>query len=152
MRVGLGADHAGCGLKDALAVHLAARGHQPVDFGTGDPSVSVDYPRYAEAVARAVAAGEIDLGILCCGTGIGMSIAANKVPGVRAALVHDVTTARLARQHNDANVVTMGARLIAPALAAELVDAFLDAAFEPRHQRRLDLVAGIESGGRGGPA
>ncbi len=152
MRVGLGADHAGYDLKDSLVAHLAARGHQPVDFGTGDSSVSVDYPRYASAVARAVAAGEVDLGILCCGTGIGMSIAANKVPGIRAALIHDVTTARLAREHNNANVVTMGGRLIAPTLAAELVDAFLAATFANRHQRRLDLISGIENGGRGGPA
>lgn len=149
MRVGLGADHAGCGLKDALAAHLAAQGHEPVDFGTGDPSVSVDYPRFAEMVARAVAAGEVDLGVLCCGTGIGMSMSANKVPGIRAALVHDVTTARLAREHNNANILAMGARLIAPALAVELVDTFLGATFEPRHQRRLDLISGIESGRRG---
>lgn len=152
MRVGLGADHAGCGLKDALAAHLVARGVQPVDFGTGDPSVSVDYPRFAEAVARAVAAGQIDLGVLCCGTGIGMAIAANKVPGIRAALVHDVTTARLAREHNNANIITMGGRLIAPAFAVDVLDAFLDATFQSRHQRRLDQISGIESGGRGGPA
>lgn len=144
MRIGLGADHAGCALKAVLAAHLAARGHEVVDFGPSDPSVSVDYPDYARAVAQSVASRALDLGVLCCGTGIGMSIAANKVDGVRAALVHDVTTARLARQHNDANVVCMGARLLAAPFAVDLLDAFLAESFEPRHQRRLDKITAIE--------
>lgn len=146
MRIGLGADHAGCALKAALAAHLAAKGHEVVDFGASDPAVSVDYPDYARAVAEAVASGSVEIGVLACGTGIGMSIAANKVEGIRAALVHDVTTARLARLHNNANVVCVGGRLIAPALAAECLDAFLAVSFETRHQRRLDRITAIEKG------
>jgi ribose 5-phosphate isomerase B len=144
MRIGLGADHAGCALKVALSAHLASQGHEVVDYGTFDPDVSVDYPDFARAVSLAVASGSVDLGVLVCGTGIGMSIAANKVPGIRAALVHDVTTARLARLHNGANVVCMGARLLAPALAIECLDWFLAESFEVRHQRRLDKIAAIE--------
>jgi len=149
MRIGLGADHAGCALKAVLAAHLSESGHLPVDYGTSDPAVSVDYPVFAEAVAGAVASGEVDLGVLVCGTGIGMTMAANKVRGIRAALVHDVTTARLARQHNDANVIALGGRLVGAGLAIEIVDAFLSAAFEPRHRRRLDLIAAIEARTRG---
>jgi ribose 5-phosphate isomerase B len=108
--------------------------------------VSVDYPDYARAVAEAVASGAVGLGVLMCGTGIGMSIAANKVPGVRAALVHDVTTARMARRHNGANVVCMGARLLAAPLACEVLDTFLEESFEIRHQRRLDKIAAIDGG------
>ena len=146
MRIGLGADHAGCALKARLSAHLAGKGYEVIDFGTRDPSVSVDYPVFALAVGEAVASGRIDLGVLVCGTGIGMSIAANKVKGVRAAVVHDVTTARLAREHNDANVVAVGARLVAAPLACDILDTFLDARFDPRHRRRLDLVAAAEQG------
>jgi len=144
MTIGLGADHAGCDLKDALAVHLSGRSCKVEDFGTNDPAVSVDYPQFARLVAQAVAAKEIDMGLLVCGTGIGMSIAANKVQGVRAALVHDATTARLARQHNNANILVVAGRLLGPTLAREIVDAFLGADFEPRHQRRLDLITDME--------
>jgi len=144
MRIGLGADHAGCALKAALAARLAAQGHEVVDYGASDPAISVDYPDFARLVAEAVAVGSVDLGVLACGTGIGMAIAANKVPGIRAALIHDVTTARLARLHNGANVVCMGARLLAPPLAFECLDAFLAESFDPRHQRRLDKIAAIE--------
>lgn len=144
MRVGLGADHAGCALKARLAEHLSRAGHEVVDFGTRDPAVPVDYPQVARAVAEAVARGEVQRGILCCGTGIGMSIAANKVAGVRAALVHDVTTARLCRQHNDANVLCLGSRLLAPELARELVDVYLGTDFEPRHQGRVDQIRDLE--------
>ena len=146
MRIGLGADHAGCALKATLAAHLAAQGHVVVDFGTTDPAVSVDYPDYARPVAEAVSAGSLDLGVLMCGTGIGMSIAANKVLGIRAAVVHDVTSARLARRHNGANVLCLGARLLDPALAIDCIDAFLGESFETRHQRRLDKISGIERG------
>jgi len=144
MTVGIGSDHAGCGLKDAIKAHLSESGVDVRDFGTNDPDVSVDYPVFARLVAEAVAAGKADVGILVCGTGIGMSIAANKVPGIRAALVHDVTTARLARQHNNANILAVAGRLIAPDLAFEIVDTFLNASFEPRHQRRLDMIADME--------
>jgi ribose 5-phosphate isomerase B len=144
MKVALGADHAGCPVKDALASHLKEAGHEVDDLGTRDPAVPVDYPVYAEAVARAVTEGRAELGVLVCGTGIGMSIAANKVPGVRAALVHDTTTGSLARRHNDANVVCLPGRLLDAAAATAALDAFLGAAFEPRHQPRLDLIAGLE--------
>jgi len=147
MKIGLGSDHAGCGMKACVVGHLIAAGHEVTDFGTQDPSKSVDYPVYAGLVARGVASGQFDLGVLFCGTGIGMSIVANKVPGVRAALVHDVTTARLAKIHNNANVVALGARLIAPELAIELLDVFMSCSFEQRHQRRLDLISEIENGG-----
>ena len=144
MVVGIGADHAGYGLKERLKVHLRTRGFEVVDLGTDNGEQSVDYPVYAERVATRVAEGVLDLGVLLCGTGIGMAIAANKVPGIRAATVHDVTTARLAKAHNNANVLTMGARLVAPELAIEILDAFLDAGFEPGHSRRLELIAEIE--------
>ncbi len=149
MRIGLGADHAGCELKNVLASFLSEAGHQVTDYGTNDPAISVDYPRYAEPVARSVVSGQNDLGILVCGTGIGMAIAANKVDGVRAALIHDPTTARLAREHNDANVIAIGARITTPELALDLVRAFLGASFEARHRRRLDQVAQIEANGSG---
>jgi len=144
VKVAVGADHAGCTLKAALADHLRGLGHEVLDFGASDPLVSVDYPVYALAVGKAVASGDAELGVLVCGTGIGMSIAANKVQGVRAALVHDATTARLAREHNNANVFVVGGRLMAAPLAVELLDVFLSTSFEPRHARRLELIASIE--------
>lgn len=147
MKIGIGSDHAGCGMKAHIVRHLTAAGHEVVDFGTNDPGVSVDYPVYAARVSRDVASGNLELGVLVCGTGIGMSIAANKVDGIRAALVHDVVTARMARQHNNANVVALGARLIAPEYAVELLDTFLSTQFEVRHQRRLDIISQIENGG-----
>jgi len=145
MTIGLGADHAGCELKSTLAEHLTASGISTRDFGTTDSSISVDYPVYARGVGQAVAERKVDLGILVCGTGIGMSIAANKVPGIRAALVHDVTTARLARRHNNANILVVAGRLIAPGLAFEVVDAFLAAEYDSRHDKRLDLIADMET-------
>jgi len=147
MKIGIGSDHAGCGMKAHIVRHLTAAGHEVVDFGTNDPGVSVDYPVYAARVSREVASGNLELGVLVCGTGIGMSIAANKVDGIRAALVHDVIAARMARQHNNANVVALGARLIAPEYAVELIDTFLSTQFEVRHQRRLDIISQIENGG-----
>jgi len=146
MKIGLGSDHAGCGMKARLIGHLKAAGHEVTDFGTDDPGRSVDYPVYAALVGRSVASGSQDLGVLVCGTGIGMSIAANKVPGIRAALVHDITTARLAKAHNNANVVAFGARLLAPEMAIDLLDTFMSTSFESRHQRRLDLISEIERG------
>src|SRR5687768_17091918 len=120
MKVALGADHAGFELMNALKQVLDQLGMQYTDLGTNSPA-SVDYPDFAEAVARGVAEGEFDRGILVCGSGIGMSIAANKVPGVRAAMVNDTESARLMRQHNDANVIALGARLIPEDRAAEIV-------------------------------
>lgn len=144
MTIALGSDHAAFRMKAHLASALAARGYQVLDVGTHS-EMSCDYPDFAAAVGAAVVRAEAALGVLVCGTGIGMSIAANKIPGIRAALVHDPVTARLARQHNDANVLCLGARLLAPEYAEELLLAWLDAAFEPRHLRRLDKIAALES-------
>jgi ribose 5-phosphate isomerase B len=148
MRIAVGADHGGYGLKVALAEHLRTVGHEVEDLGTDDGRVSVDYPRYAEAVGRAVAAGRADLGVCVCGTGIGVSIAANKVDGVRAALVHDVTGARLAREHNHANVLCFGGRTTGALTAVEALDAFL--ATRPahgRHDRRVKEIEAMERTG-----
>ena len=148
MHVALGADHAGFELKDALKRVLDELGITYHDFGTSSPE-SVDYPDFAEAVARGVAARAFDRGILVCGSGIGMSIAANKVPGVRAAVVGDVDAATLARQHNDANVVAIGARLTPADRAAAIVRAFLTTEFAGgRHAGRVQKIAGIEASGR----
>lgn len=134
--VAVGSDHAGFHLKDAVAAHLRGRGVEVVDLGTNSPE-SVDYPDYGAAVGRAVAGGDAELGVAVCGSGIGICMAADKIPGVRAGTVHDETSARLARQHNDANVICMGARLIGEAVALAAVDAWLDASFEGgRHARR----------------
>ena len=145
MRIALGADHAGLSLKDALRAHLEGAGHAVADLGTYGPE-STDYPDWAAKVGGAVAAGEADFGILVCGTGVGMAMAANKVHGVRAACCNNEFIARLARQHNDANVLTLGAREIALPHAASIADLFLATAFEGgRHQRRIDKIAGLES-------
>ena len=125
---------------------LAERGVVVADLGTA-PGERVDYPDYAARVARKVVSGEYDAGVLVCGTGIGMSIAANKVNGVRAALVHDPFTARMAREHNDANILVLGGRLMAPQYAWECVHPWLQGSFEVRHQARLDKIAALEQGG-----
>ncbi len=144
LRIALGADHAGFQLKDQLAAHLKAAGHEVLDLGTNSEE-SVDYPEYGALVARTVVGGQADYGVCVCGTGIGIGIAANKVRGARAAVVHDATSARMARQHNDANVVCVGARLTGPQAAADAVDAFLAAHFEGgRHQRRIDEISALE--------
>jgi len=144
VRISIGADHAGYELKESIKQALAARGVTVDDVGTysGD---SVDYPDYAAEVAGRVVSGQSDRGILVCGTGIGMAMAANKVDGVRAAPAHDAASARLAREHNDANVLTLGARLTQTELALELVRIFLDTPFEGgRHQRRVDKITALE--------
>lgn len=143
MRLAVASDHAAVELREQVAAHLRARGHAVEVSGPG-PGERVDYPDEAAWAARAVAAGRADAAVLLCGTGIGVSIAANKVAGVRAALVHDVTTARLAAEHNAANVLCLGARVLGPVVALDCVDAWLDTAFEARHQRRLDLITAIE--------
>lgn len=139
----IGSDHAAISARDAVAAALVADGF---DVRVVGPSAGerVDYPDVAVAVARAVASGEFPRGILACGTGIGVSIAANKVDGIRAALVHDPVTAELAAQHNAANVLCLGGRLLADEYAVRCVRAWLRAGFDPRHQGRLDLVAEIE--------
>ncbi len=136
----IGADHGGVNLKTRLAVVLAEAGHQLLDFGTDGPE-SVDYPDFAHAVCAAVAEKRADFGLLVCGTGIGMSIAANRNPAIRCALVHDVTTARLTRQHNDANVLALGARIIGEEVALDILHTFLATKFEGgRHERRLAKI------------
>lgn len=144
-RIALGADHAGYRLKQAVAAHLKARGYEVVDLGTHDED-RCDYPDYGAAVARAVAVeGVADLGVCVCGTGIGIAIAANKVPGARAAVVHDATTGRLAREHNDANIVCLGARVVGEAAALDALDAFLASDFAGgRHARRLAKIRRLE--------
>ncbi len=139
--IAIAADHAGYELKSALKRRLVEDGFDVVDLGT-DNTDSVDYPDFAGVLAQTVADGRSARGVLLCGTGIGMSIAANRFPGVRAALVHDEETARLARRHNDANVLVMGARLIEPSVAEDCLQTFLTTSFEGgRHQRRVRKMA-----------
>ena len=146
MRIALAADHAGYLLKNELRARIAALGHTVTDFGTDSPA-PVDYPDSAEAVAGAIRNGLADRGVIVCGSGAGVSIAANKFPGIRAAVCHDTYTAHQAVEHDDMNVLCLGARVIGGALAADLVTAFLGASYagEERFQRRLDKVLSIES-------
>ncbi len=140
----IGSDHGGLALKTALNSYLNRRGFKVTDAGT-DSDSSVDYPDFGQKVAESVIAGEADLGILICGTGIGMSIAANKIPGIRAALVTDVFMARMAKEHNNANVLVLGGRVLDEQKACDLVGAWLDASFEGgRHQSRLDKITALE--------
>jgi len=145
MKIALGVDHAAFPYKDPIRQAVEAMGHEVVDMGT-DSEASVDYPSIALAVARAVRRGEAELGIFMCGTGIGGSIAANKVPGIRAALCHEAYTARLSRLHNDANVLCLGARVVGLSLAIEIVQTWLTSPWsgEERHARRLRLIAEAE--------
>ena len=145
MKIALGADHAGFELKNQLGAALRKEGHDVCDFGTNSAE-STDYPDYARHVAKAVAAGIAERGLLVCGSGVGMSIAANKVRGVRAALGVNPEEVRLARAHNNANVLTLGARFIEPALANDLVKAFLETPFEGgRHERRVSKLSQMEN-------
>ncbi len=144
MRIWIGGDHAGFELKERVKTLLEQHQHQVTDMGASS-SESVDYPDYAAAVARAVSSGEADRGILVCGTGIGMSIAANKFANVRAALCHDVETARMSRQHNNANVLAIGSRVLDPELALAIVQEWTKTTFEGgRHSRRLQKIADLE--------
>jgi ribose 5-phosphate isomerase B len=146
MRIALGCDHAGFPLKEDLKGFLQGEGHDVVDFGT-DSTAPVDYPAFCAAAARAVAAGEADRGIVMGGSGQGEQIVANKVHGVRAALCHDLFLAELSRRHNDANVLGMGARVIAPTYAREIVRVWLATPFEGgRHVARLEQIGRIERG------
>ncbi len=143
MRIAFGADHAGYRLKDHLAGILSRQGHEIEDLGPSCAD-SVDYPDFAATVAGKVAAGEAERGILVCGTGIGMAIAANKVGGVRAACCNDLFAARMSRAHNDANVLTLGERVVGTGLAEEIVRTFLDTPWEEgRHARRLDKIEAL---------
>ena len=147
VRVAIGADHAGYRLKEHLKETLAGLGHDVVDLGT-DSEKSVDYPPIMAAVGRAVVTGDADRGIVLGGSGQGEQMAANKVRGVRAALCNDLYTARMSREHNDANVLAMGGRIVAPGLADEIVRLWLSTPFEGgRHQRRVDQIMEIEKNG-----
>jgi len=146
----IASDHGGLELKEAIKVSLAERKITVRDLGTMN-SDSVDYPDYASKVARAITHGEAEKGILICGTGIGMSIAANKFPGVRAALITDEFTARMSKEHNNANIIVMGGRVLSPEQASAMVSVWLDATFEGgRHQRRLEKISEIEEDVRQG--
>ena len=145
LRIAIGSDHAGYPVKEAIRKYLEAAGYHVNDQGTSSEE-SVDYPDYGKAVGERVVSQQDDLGIAVCGTGIGISIAANKVPGIRAALAHDTLTARLAREHNDANVLALGGRIVTAAAAVEMVQTFLTTAYVGgRHQRRLDKISQIEN-------
>jgi len=145
MRIAVGNDHSAVEMKYQIKEHIESRGHEVVDFGTNSSAAS-DYPIYGERVARAVASGEADLGILMCGTGVGMSLAANRVSGIRAAACSEPCTAMLSRQHNNTNVLTFGARIIGIRLAKMIVDQWLDAEFQGgRHKIRVDMISAIES-------
>ena len=139
--IGIGSDHGGFELKEAVKKHLEERGLEYKDFGTYTPA-SCDYPVYGRAVAKAVASGECDRGIIICGTGIGISITANKVKGIRATLCSDCFSAQATREHNDANILAMGARVLGEGLALKIVDTFLDTPFsgDPRHVRRISMI------------
>ena len=141
--IAIGSDHGGFELKNTLMKHLEQRGFAYKDFGTYSEA-SCDYPAYAKAVANAVASGECERGILICGTGIGVSITANKVPGIRAALCGDCFSAEATRQHNNANILCMGARVVGAGLALKIADTFLDTPFsnDPRHIRRISQIEG----------
>ena len=145
LRIAVGADHAGFHVKEAIKTYLEGAGHTVTDFGTWSEEL-VDYPDYAKKVAEAVSRGEADLGILADGTGIGMAIAANKLPGIRAATVNDLIAARAAREHHDANVLTIGGRIVDPGQAIEIVRAYFAAAFKGgRHQRRNEKIAEMDA-------
>ena len=140
-KIGVGSDHAGVNLKNKIAEFLKEKGYEVTDYGTNS-TASCDYPVYAKAVAKSVANGENERGIICCGSGIGVSIAANKVKGVRAVLAHEPYSAMLSRLHNDANVLCLGERITGESLALDIVDTFLETEFsnDERHIRRINMI------------
>ena len=145
MRVAIGADHAGFQLKQLVSEHLRSAGHAITDVGTASDA-PVDYPDYAEALAKVVLDGRAERGVLICGSGVGASVAANKIPGIRAGLCHDSYSARQGVEHDEINVLVLGARVIGSALAKDLVDGFLAAQFsrEERHRRRVEKIKALE--------
>ena len=156
MRIAIGSDHAGFYLKGTLVGALRDGGHEVVDVGT-DSDAAVDYPDYAEAVAVAVRRGTVDRGVMICGSGVGASVASNKIPGVRAAICHDTYSAHQGVEHDDMNILVLGARIVGAALAAEVLEAFLGARFsdEERHRRRIGKIRRLEGrdwSGEGGRA
>ena len=146
MKIAIGCDHGALALKNALVERLTAQGHEVKDFGTYTED-SCDYPDFAAPAARAVASGECEKGIVLCTTGIGVSITANKIPGIRCALLNDVTSARMTREHNDTNVMAMGAARVEQSVAFQIVDTWLNTEFShaERHQRRIDKVMALEN-------
>jgi ribose 5-phosphate isomerase B len=146
MKIAIANDHAALELKNQIVKHLEEKGLEYVNFGT-DSTESIDYPLFAYKAAKAVQSGECDLGIVICGTGIGISLAANKVPGIRCALCSEPLSASLTRQHNNANMLAMGARVIGVEMAKAIVNAFLNSEYEGgRHQRRVNMITAIEQG------
>ena len=145
MKIAIGCDHGALALKNKLVSHLQAKGHEVTDFGTYTPD-SCDYPEFAAAAARAVASGDCEKGIVLCTTGIGVSITANKVRGIRCALLSDLMSARLTRAHNDTNMMAIGAGVVGEMLALQIVDTWLGTEFsgEARHQRRIDKMMAVE--------
>ena len=146
MKIAIGNDHVAVDLKNHIKKYVESKGHTVINYGT-DSSERADYPIYGKKVADAVASKECDLGILICGTGIGISLAANKVPGIRAAVCSEPYSARLTRQHNNANIIAFGARVVGESVAEMIVDEFINAEFEGgRHQNRIDMITKIENG------
>ena len=145
MKISIGCDHGALALKDVLVAHLTKKGYEVKDFGTYT-SASCDYPEFAAAAARAVASGECDKGIVLCTTGIGVSITANKIKGIRCALLSDVMSARMTREHNDTNMMALGAGVVGQLLALQIVDTWLETEFsgDERHQRRIDKLMACE--------
>ena len=145
MKISIGCDHGALALKNKVVAHLTAQGHEVMDFGTHTPD-SCDYPEFAAAAAKAVASGECEKGIVLCTTGIGVSISANKVDGIRCALLSDIMSARMTREHNDTNVMALGAAVVGPMLAMEIADTWLTTEFShgERHQRRVDKIMALE--------
>ena len=145
MKISVGCDHGALALKNKVVSHLEQKGYEVQDFGTYTLD-SCDYPDYAEKAAKAVASGECDKGIVLCTTGIGISIAANKVPGIRCALLHETWSAKMTREHNDTNMMALGAAVVGELLALEIVDTWLGTEFshEAKHQRRIDKVMALE--------
>ena len=149
MQIAIGADHAGFALKEQLKPWLESAGHQIIDLGAHDMDPEDDYPDFAAAVARAIQAGQAQRGIICCGSGVGASITANKIAGVRAGLCHDTYSSHQGVEHDDMNVICLGARIIGLDLSKEIVTSFIGASFmpEPRFQRRLDKLIQVETEG-----
>ena len=146
MKIAIGNDHVAVAMKNHIVKYLQDKGHEPVNFGT-DSSERCDYPVYGKKVADAVASGACERGILICGTGIGISLAANKVKGIRAAVCSEAYSARLTRQHNNANIIAFGARVVGEATAEMIVDEFINTEYEGgRHQQRIDMITAIEQG------
>jgi ribose 5-phosphate isomerase B len=148
MRVGIATDHGGFGLKQELVAHLRAAGHEVVDFGAHAVDPNDDYPDFVVLLARAVVAGAVERGVAICGSGVGASVCANKVPGIRAALIHDHFSAKQGVEDDHMNVLCMGGRTVGPEVAWDLVQAYLAAAYsqDARHLRRLGKVAAVEAG------